>query len=290
MTATKKLLITDLDNTLYDWVTFFAQSFSAMVEHASKLSGIERETLLDDFREVHRRHHNSEYPFAILEVASLRSLYGEPEGILAAMDDALHVFNRVRNQTLCLYPTVEDTLRELCARGVLIVGHTEAIAENAYYRLRKLGIADLFRKLYVLHGPLAPHPKGAPQGTEPPHGLVEQVPIAERKPNPRLLLDICRRLDITPSEAVYIGDSKTRDISMAVEAGVTAVWASYGIKYEKSYWDTLVRVTHWTDEDVLREQELRKAAGSVVPDHEAHAFADILPLFGSGSEPRFPES
>jgi phosphoglycolate phosphatase len=249
-----------------------------MVEHAAKLSGIDRETLLDDFREVHRRHHNSEYPFAILEVASLQRMYGDPKNILAAMDEALHMFNRIRNQTLRLYPTVEQTLRELAARKVVIVGHTEAIAENAYYRLRKLGIADLFRKLYVLQGPLAPHPKGAPPGTEPPHGLVEQVPMAERKPNPRLLLDICRRLDVDPTEAVYIGDSKTRDISMAVDAGITAVWASYGTKYERSHWDTLVRVTHWTEEDVQREQE-RKAAGAVVPDQEAHEFADVLALF-----------
>ena len=28
----KKLLITDLDNTLYDWVSFYAQSFSAMFD------------------------------------------------------------------------------------------------------------------------------------------------------------------------------------------------------------------------------------------------------------------
>jgi FMN phosphatase YigB (HAD superfamily) len=229
MTIAKKLLITDLDNTLYDWVSFFAQSFTAMLEEASRISGIDRETLLDDFRTVHRRHHNSEYPFALLEVESLRRKYGEPSVILAAMDGALHSFNRVRNQTLRLYPTVEDTLRTLAGSGVLVVGHTEAIAENAYYRLRKLDIASVSRKLYVLQGPLAPHPKGAPPGTDPPLGLVEQVPMSERKPNPRLLLDICRRLDVAPNEAVYIGDSKTRDISMAVEAGVTAVCKIHSI-------------------------------------------------------------
>jgi FMN phosphatase YigB (HAD superfamily) len=280
--STKRLLITDLDNTLYDWVTFFAQSFTAMIDEASRISGIERDMLLDGFQVVHKSHHNSEYPFAILEVECLRKRYGEPKQILAAMDEALHAFNRVRNQTLHLYPTVKETLRTLTKENVLIVGHTEAIAANAYYRLRKLGIADLFRKLYVLHGPLAPHPKGAPTVNEPPNGLVEEVPLAERKPNPRLLLDICQRLGIPPSEAVYVGDSKTRDISMAIDAGVTAVWASYGTKFDKSHWETLVRVTHWSEEDVLREQELRRVTGAVVPDHEAHQFSDILTLFAHG--------
>lgn len=275
----KKLLITDLDNTLYDWVTFFAQSFAAMVEEAARLSGLDKETLLDGFQEVHKRHHNSEYPFALLEVEPLRKLYGTPENILSAMDGALHAFNRVRKQTLQLYPTVRETMLELSHRGVIIVGHTEAIAENAYYRLSKLEIVELFNRLYVLQGPLAPHPRGAPSGTPPPDGLVEQVPLAERKPNPRLLLDICRRVGIDPADAVYVGDSKTRDITMAVEAGVTAVWASYGTKYDKGHWGTLVRVTHWSTEDVLREQELRKVAGHVQPDFEIEHFADVLRVF-----------
>ena len=34
-----RLLITDLDNTIYDWVTYFAQSFYDMVDEAAKLLG-----------------------------------------------------------------------------------------------------------------------------------------------------------------------------------------------------------------------------------------------------------
>jgi FMN phosphatase YigB (HAD superfamily) len=37
-----KLLVTDLDNTLYDWVTFFAQSFDAMVAKLIEMTGIDR--------------------------------------------------------------------------------------------------------------------------------------------------------------------------------------------------------------------------------------------------------
>lgn len=275
----KKLLITDLDNTLYDWVTFFAKSFSAMIDEVVRISKIDREVLLDGFRDVHRRHGNSEYPFAILEVECLREMYNEPTELLAAMDHALHEFNRMRKKTLHLYPTVQETLVALTRRGVRVVGHTEAIGANAHFRLRKLGIVDLFEKLYVLHGAISPHPKGEPaEPSAPPH-LIEQVPLAERKPNPRLLLDICRRMNVSAEEAVYVGDSQARDISMAVDAGVTAVWAAYGTKYNKTDWEALVRVTHWTDDDVQREQELRKIAGSVQPDVVINRFADLLGLF-----------
>lgn len=93
------------------------------------------------------------------------------------------------------------------------------------------------------------------------------MPRTERKPNARLLLDICEREGVQPRDACYVGDSLTRDISMAKRAGVTAVWARYGLSYDPSLWELLVRVTHWTPEDVAREAELNLQVGGVQPDH-----------------------
>lgn len=62
-----RLFITDLDNTLYDWVSFFTSSFYEMVGEAAGLLQADRGELLDQLRDVHRRHHNSEHPFALLE-------------------------------------------------------------------------------------------------------------------------------------------------------------------------------------------------------------------------------
>jgi FMN phosphatase YigB (HAD superfamily) len=56
-----KLLICDLDNTLYDWVAYFVPSFYAMVDKVVELLGCDRERLLDDFRKVHQRHHIGKY-------------------------------------------------------------------------------------------------------------------------------------------------------------------------------------------------------------------------------------
>lgn len=55
MTLRRSLLIADLDNTLYDWVTFFARAFSAMVDELETLLTIDRERLLDEFKVVHQR-------------------------------------------------------------------------------------------------------------------------------------------------------------------------------------------------------------------------------------------
>jgi phosphoglycolate phosphatase len=65
---------------------------------------------------------------------------------------------------------------------------------------------------------------------------------------------------------------------MAKEAGVKAVWARYGTSYDPELWNVLVRVTHWTRDDVLREARLKESAKGVQPDAIIDSFADILPI------------
>jgi phosphoglycolate phosphatase-like HAD superfamily hydrolase len=108
--------------------------------------------------------------------------------------------------------------------------------------------------------------------------IVGLVPRNERKPNPQLVLDICRREGVRSDNAWYVGDSLIRDVSMAKVAGVHAVWARYGTSYDPELWQSLVRITHWTDDDVKREAELRKVLATVKPDFVIDAFSDLLDL------------
>jgi FMN phosphatase YigB (HAD superfamily) len=51
-----RLVITDVDNTLYDWVTYFASAFSAMLEELAKTLSLPRGKLLAEYKAVHRYH------------------------------------------------------------------------------------------------------------------------------------------------------------------------------------------------------------------------------------------
>jgi phosphoglycolate phosphatase-like HAD superfamily hydrolase len=284
-----KLLITDLDNTLYDWVTYFAHAFDAMTRALEPLVGVSRDQLLDEFKAVHQRYGNSEQPFAVLELPSVQAKFGTTNRaeLKAAVNVALHAFNAERKKHLVLYPSVRDTLQAIQGRGVRVVGHTEAIAVNALHRLRYLNIEDLFSRLYALHGEALEHPdpdRGLSR--EAPVGFIHVVPREERKPNPRLLLDICDSEGVHPRDAWYIGDSLSRDISMAKGAGVVAVWAKYGTNYDRELWKTLVRITHWTDEDVKREEQLRHRAEQTAPDYTVGSFGDLLTLVDDDRMPR----
>src|SRR5262249_29700835 len=153
---------------------------------------------------------------------------------------------------LLLYEGASETLAQLEQAGTTIVGHTEAIMVNSYWRLRNLGIERYFSRLYTLEGREAIHTKEDGSWLDPPEDLVAIVPRAERKPNPTLLLDICKREGYEPTSAYYVGDSLVRDIAMAKEAGITAIWAAYGVQYDPACWAFLVKITHWTDDDVAR--------------------------------------
>lgn len=278
-----KLLITDLDNTLYDWVTYFANSFRAMVKDLAVTLDVDEENLLDEFKVVHQHYGNSEHPFAMFELPSVRRRYpgSSRQELLVKLESPLAAFRAAREKHLRLYAGVSDTLRAVSEEGTIIVAHTEAVAIHAYYRLMRLDILKYFRHIYALEGHPEPHPNPS-RAAEliPPPGLIDFIKRNERKPNPAVLQHICRSEGILPSDACYVGDSLSRDVSMAKTAGVTAVWARYGTGYERSLWDILVRVTHWTDEDVAREAELRNLYSDIQPDYTIDRFVDLLDVLG----------
>jgi phosphoglycolate phosphatase-like HAD superfamily hydrolase len=269
------LVITDLDNTLYDWVSAFVPAFYEMVREAALLMGIERERLLDDLQAVHRLHGDSEHPFALLETVAVQNRFaGVSRSELAEiLDPAFHAFNRVRKHKLKLYEGVHDTLDHLSGLKLPVVAYTDARVINCVFRLERLGIKHFIARLY------------APAHVTKEVGLVAGedfaclLPPSDRKPNPQTLLDICSRYSVAPSDALYVGDSLVRDIYMAKRAGLHSAWASYGTLYDKDLWQQMVRVTHWTDADVEQEKMLREEARGVEPDCVLERFSDLTRYF-----------
>ena len=275
-----RLLITDLDNTLYDWVSFFARAFEAMALELTKTLSIDPHSLFTEFKDIHRKHGDSEYPYAVFELPTVRKTFGDltENELRVKHDSSLHAFNSARHKELRLYDSVRETLSALAQRGILIIGHTEALAENAHFRLQKLGIAQYFHRLYALEAKIPLPPRAQSTKFSAKEGFVERVPRAERKPNPALITDICTREKIPLKDTYYIGDSLSRDILMAQSAGVVSVWAEYGTKYDPGLWSTLVKISHWTEDDIIRDSELRRQATTIKPDYTVQSFSELLAI------------
>lgn len=273
-----KLLITDLDNTLYDWVSYFSQSFEVLVDSIVEITGIEKNILLRDFKVVHQKYNSSERPFATLEVKAITDHFDtcDKEVLKKKLAPAFQKFSEKRKETLKLYEGVIDTLSKFRAEGVKIVGHTESYEVNSVYRAKKLGLDQYLNHLYTIGSNSSSHPdQSKPMIDTIDADWVVKLPEEARKPNPKLILDICEREGISPNDAYYIGDSIVKDVSMANAAGINSVWAKYGKDFQSANWKLLVSITHWSEEDVRIEEDLKTMYSKEKPMFEISTFSEL---------------
>ncbi len=296
MTALKQTVTTvvlDLDNTLFDWVDIWYKSFHGMLESLVEKSGLSRETLISEFRKIHQRHGTSEYSFSIEELPSLINKH-PGEDLVARYKDSIKVYRDARRASLKLYPGTLETLTTLKENGCLIAGYTESMEFYTSYRIRNLDLDLLLDYVYC------PPDHAIPRGLTRDqlrfhsretyryrHTLQRYTPRGVIKPSPEILLQIIRDLNSDPERSVYVGDSLMKDIAMAQAAGITSVWASYGIAHQRPEYELLKAVTHWSKEDVARERKLKRE--NVEPRIVLHeSLMEILDRFSFSPFSRSP--
>lgn len=278
-----KLVIVDLDNTIYNWVDFYVPSFNAMVKELVQLTGIDEQALRESFKRVHQKHKTAEYAFSIEELDVLSESNAGltiPE-ILQKYNPAIKAFRSMRKKTLHLYDNVIETLEKLRPKGKKIVAHTDAMMFYAVYRVKELGVEKFF------DGIVAPRDHGLPRGVslgdvrfysdekyETIIPFKKELEPEIMKPNPECLNEILRYFGVEGNEAVYVGDSLHKDVYMAQRCGVHDIYAEYGRQYDANYYLQLVEITYWTDEEVARELELK--ALSISPSFRIQRFCDLI--------------
>lgn len=273
------LAIFDLDNTLYDWYASFLPAFYAMVDVAVPILNCDRELLLDELRSVHVKHHDVEHPYSLVETKTVQDLFHRHKSAdaLKVLDPAFHAFNKVRKDNLVLFPNVRSTLDELQARNIRLVAFTDSSYFAALRRIRQLDLVSMFQHIFCR----------AKSGDEPPFPVREpddnlneittELPADETKPDPRVLFEIAKNENTVTSSTAYIGDSISRDVLMARKAGCFAIWAKYGVHRDKPMYDKLIRISHWTEEDIRREKNYAVEAATIKPDFVCEqSIAEVL--------------
>jgi FMN phosphatase YigB (HAD superfamily) len=273
------LAIFDLDNTLYDWYSAFLPAFYAMVDRATELLNCDRETLLDELRAVHVRHHDVEHPFSLFETPTARALVDRigSEEAWKFLDPAFHAYNSLRKSKLSLFPNTIETLHSLRAQKIKLVAFTDSNYFAALGRIDRLGLSELFSRIYCRKRSSSELPNSRPDVLAKFAEKVTELPAHESKPNPDVLADIAKCESIEISPAAYIGDSIAKDVLMAKRAGCFSVWAKYGAHTNEQMYARLIRISHWTTEDIEREKSHARDALSVRPDFVCeHSIAEIL--------------
>ncbi len=273
-------LITDFDNTLYDWFQMWHDCFSAMLKEIVRISGIDESTLIPQIRYIHQKYGTSEYAFLIEEIPALRAKFSQ-DNIRILFDDAIHAYRKARKRSLKLYDGVLGTLTELKRSGIVVVIYTESLAYYTNYRIVTLGLDGAVDFVYSPPDHEIPAIAADYAGTLAQNGNTSLVhtqhrflPEGVKKPNPEVLRDIIKEIGRVPSECVYLGDSLMKDVAMAQDARVLDVLASYGVVQHKQGYDLLRKVSHWTEADVQREKATTRE--TVTPTHTISQFSDIV--------------
>lgn len=283
-----RLLITDLDNTLWDWFEAWFESFSALLDDLVKLSGVDRGTLEEQIRTVHQRRGTSEYSNLVREVPVLMDVAAsrDPSEVF---DSALHAQNSRRKKATRLYPKVDEGLRRLQDAGIRIAAYTESGAYWTEWRIRHTGLDGVIDVLYSapdhdLAAGVSADDLRTGHYNESHYGLRytehRHVPQGVLKPNGAVLRQILAEQDCQPAQAVYLGDSLMKDVAMAQSVGVLDVHAEYGLAQDRAGYELLRRVTHWSDQDVEREKCLGGPDSEITPTLVCRdGFEQILPVF-----------
>jgi len=275
------ILITDLDNTLFDWFQIWHQSFTAMLGEIGRISGIPTEVLKTEIKTVHETHGTSEYAFLIEELPSLRVKH-PGEDLKVLYEPAILAFRAARKAELRLYPSVHETLETIQKCGALIIGYTESLEFYSTYRIRKLDLDGLLDIVYFppdhdlpdTHERIRLYPSDVYKLTRT---KTCRTPKGETKPNPTLLSRIVQDAGGSKDMAAYVGDNLMKDIAMAQRAGIKDVWAEYGVAHHRKEYELLRRVTHWKPESVQTERNLSE--DDVKPTYVLDDFSGLLTLF-----------
>jgi phosphoglycolate phosphatase len=261
-----RAVVTDLDNTLYPWVDYIVPSLEAMVASLVATTGLPRVRIVQALKAVYSKYESNEYPFAIQESGIFQPYEADFDSFNAlVVRPAREAFRAARDRYLRPYPGVRETLDRLRARGLKVVGLSDAPRNAAELRLKHLKLDGHFDALYTLPGyPL-------PENVDPEIRRKEEaghyrsrtpvieLPHAAEKPSPDGLARILSDFGLDGGEVLYVGDNVKKDMPVAKACGAVGVWAEYGTYVSEEYRERLAIISagsvtrrHVADETALR--------------------------------------
>lgn len=237
-----KLVVTDLDDTLFSWTNFFVQSFYEMTNEVLKLVDVDQQTLLEEYRIYNVDTKNIENIYSTLELPCVKSKYHNlsKEQLENLFAPVFEVFEKKRNETLKLYDNVEEYMKYLKDNNIKLIGYSESIEEYALYRLNKLDIYKYFDVLYLGENK---------NNLTNKDDKVKHTNI--KKPNKDLLNEIIKEHNFSKEEVIYVGDSLEKDMFMAKETGLKACWCNVYLENKNQLVNKLIPISHWDEEETL---------------------------------------
>lgn len=277
-----KVLICDIDNTLYDFVGFFAPSFRAMIHALSRELNVPEDDLIEEYRKIYQDAGSLEYRFSTQRLPFLLSLSdGDERRRLEQLAEV--VFSRIRRKYFKPYPSVKNALESMKQGGVHLVVCTNAPSYLGIRRLYQLGLLKYFERVLTWSGfsqegeAEINKERELLSWFEARGGAVHLFNDDQVKPSPAMFAAV-RAIYGPSAEYFAVGDSIKKDlIPAAREIGATTVWAEYGSLVDPGDVATLDRIVPWSDAQKSLHYDNRS---SIEPSFTIKRFDQILDVLG----------
>lgn len=239
-----KLVITDIDGTLASFWDYFVPAVRDFLREISISLDTSVLELAQDIGHVIDRRGTHEYPWLLEETSFAWKHFEKREDEF--VEDFVKPFwaalDKNRTKYLRPFPEVLTTLEELKKQGVKIVALSDAPDYMARVRNQQIfdglldavyaleteepGEDDVFQPITLKHGRTRVaqmHAATARLKTD-----FHVLPKRFEKPCPAGLDRILSDFDVFPQEAIFVGDSLSKDGMVAASRGIRFVWAHYG--------------------------------------------------------------
>lgn len=246
-----RLLVLDIDNTVFDWVAYYVNAFSALLDKVSQITGIPEAQLASEAQAVFTKHRSIEYPFVIQEMPSVLAYVKDDIDTLlhTCVEPGRIAFNDAAQSALKPYDGVASTLEKFRASypHAPVVALTDAPRYVAMWKLNKLGLLSYFDAVYGLPDPTIPvneqqnrpmvHQeillKHLKRQSFDFNGKIRVLPEEYEKPGTKGLRMVLLDYDLldksTPhDQVIWLGDNLRKDVGLGLSLGVTTGWARYG--------------------------------------------------------------
>jgi phosphoglycolate phosphatase len=239
-----KLVITDVDGTLSSFWDYFVPAVREFLREASLQARLSIDELALDIGHVIERRGTHEYPWLLEETSFAWKHFQESsdEFLECFVKPFWEALDKNRSKYLRPFPGVIDTLSELKDQGIQVVALSDAPDYMARARNKQLfdGLLDavyaletgdpkedqIYRPISTEYG--RKRVSAIMESTADLKSRFHVLPQNCEKPCPTGLDKILEDFDVYPQEALFIGDSLSKDGVVAASRGIRFLWAHYG--------------------------------------------------------------
>jgi HAD superfamily hydrolase (TIGR01549 family) len=203
-----KAIFFDLDDTLHDHLYPFSKAFKDSFPHLYEQMDVV--SLYKKFRDfsdlLWKKYSNHELTLEELRIARIEMAFEYfKKGITNEQASEFQAQYELNGDNLQLFAEVLELINEIKSKGILVGIITNGPVQHQFNKINSLGLASCVSRNHIF--------------------ISDEVGVA--KPNIQIFQHVAQKVNMSPNEIVYIGDSWPNDVVAPMEAGWKAIWYNH---------------------------------------------------------------